>query len=382
MAAFSGEFTLHQPERVITGCGVISTLPGELDRLGLRRAVIVTGRTLRSSALFERVAGPLGDRVAAVFAGSRQHVPAGTVCDLARVVRGAAADCVISFGGGSPIDTAKAAIHDVLPDIDAASPPRVQPPMHIAIPTTLSAGEFTAIAGVTNESTRVKRAVLDRRLVARVVIMDAELTAATPGWLWAASGIRALDHAVESIYSHRHHPLGDALASRAIQLLVRHLPASLDAGQATNLEHRSHCQMAAWLSVFGMINAGFGLSHVVGHQIGPRWDVPHGVTSCIMLPHAMRFMAHLAAGRFGPIAGGYGLSFDADEPLPSALACADRARDFIASLQLPSRLRDVNVPPGEIGEIAAVVHEALEDAGAVDRPVAREELLSVLAAAF
>src|SRR5688572_9948432 len=169
---------------------------------------------------------------------------------------------------------------------------------------------------------------------------------------------------------------------RAIQLLLMHLPASIAASNARRLEDRGICQVAAWLSVFGMINAGFGLSHVFGHQIGPRWDVPHGLTSCIMLPHAMRFMAQLAPHRFGPIAKGYGLPFDADAPRASALACAERTKDFVARLGLPLRLRDVNVPRHELEEIAAVVHEALEDAGAVDRPVERSELLAVLADAF
>jgi alcohol dehydrogenase len=379
VAAFAGEFTLHQPERVITGPGRIAALAEALDRLERRRAVIVTGRTLGSSSLLATAIAPLGDRLAGVFTSARQHVPASTVCDLARMMRETRADCVISLGGGSPIDTAKAALHRLLSDDDAAPHPA---PVHVAVPTTLSAGEFTPIAGVTDDATRVKRAVGDPRLVARVVIMDPELAAETPDWLWTASGIRALDHAIESIYSNRHHPLADALATKAIQLLVRHLPATRDAAMPALVEHRGECQMAAWLSVFGMINAGFGLSHVFGHQIGPRWNVPHGVTSCIVLPHAMRFMAHLAPDRFGPVADGFGIPFDAGDPGPAALACADRTRDFVASLRLPTRLRDVNVPRQEIGVIAAVVHEALEEAGAVERAVARDELLAVLAAAY
>ena len=378
MPAFSGEFTLHQPERVITGPGRAGALGDALDRLGLRRALVVTGRSLGASPLLGRVTGPLGARLAGVFAGCRQHVPAGTVGELARAIRESGADTVVSFGGGSPIDTAKAAVHVLLREAGGAS---AHAPLHVAIPTTLSAGEFTAVAGVTDDTTRVKRAVSDPRLVPRVVIMDPELSVETPRWLWAASGVRALDHAVESIYSHRHHPLGDALAARAIQMLTAHLQASLDTAAPDVLDRRTECQMAAWLSVFGMINAGFGLSHVLGHQIGPRWNVPHGVTSSIMLPHAMRFMARVAPARFGPIAAGFGIPFDEAHPAATALACADRAQAFVASLDLPSRLRDVSVPCDRVGDIAAVVHAALEEAGAVDRPVARDEVLDVLRSA-
>ena len=99
--------------------------------------------------------------------------------------------------------------------------------------------------------------------------------------------------------------------------------------------------MAAWMCVFGVTNAGFGLSHALGHQIGPRWNVPHGMTSCITLPHAMRFMADLAPERFRPIAEGFGVPFDPAEPRRAALACADRAAAFIAQFDVPQRLRDV-----------------------------------------
>ena len=183
-------------------------------------------------------------------------------------------------------------------------------PVHIAIPTTLSAGEFTAVAGITDERTRVKRAVSDPRLVPRTVYTDPTVTLETPPWLWAASGVRALDHAVETIYASRHHPLSDAAAARGLSMLVKHLPASLSTTGAEQLEHRLQCQLGAWLSVFGVTNAGLGLSHALGHQIGPRWDVPHGVTSCITLPHAMRYMAARAPERFGPIAQAFGVSFD------------------------------------------------------------------------
>ena len=376
MAAFAGELTLDQPEKVISGIGTLAALAGELDRLGCRRAVIVTGRSLGGSPLLDRVREKIGPRLAAVFAGARQHVPAATIGDLASVMREAGADAVVSFGGGSPIDTAKGAIHAVSGDEERPAP------VHLAIPTTLSAGEFTALAGVTDETTRVKLATADRRMMARVVIMDAELTVETPAWLWAASGVRALDHAVESIYSSRHHPFCDALASRAIQMLRAHLPESLATTGATALEHRAQCQVAAWMSVFGMIHAGFGLSHVLGHQIGPRWNVPHGITSCVTLPHAMRFMAQLVPHRFEPIAAGFGTAFDPRVPSDGASACADRAAAFIGSLNLPTRLQDVHVPREEVGAIAGIVHEALERAGAVDRPVAREEVLAGLLAAY
>jgi alcohol dehydrogenase len=383
MPAFFGEFTLTPIEQVISGPGVVAGMLGDaLDRRRCGRAVVVTGRTLAGSPLLTGIEHALGDRLASVFTGVRQHVPAQTVAALVDEMRRLDADAVISFGGGSPIDTAKMAVHALLTHADREETRASSPAIHFAIPTTLSAGEFTSVAGITDEVTRVKRAVVDPRLAPRVVFTDPILALDTPAWLWAASGIRALDHAIESSYSSRHHPLSDALAAKAIRLLVEHLPASILCTGPERVDHRGHCQIAAWLSVFGITNAGFGLSHAFGHQIGPRWNVPHGITSCITLPHVMRFMADHVPERFAPIAEGFGVPFDGDAPRPAALECADRLTDFIAQFDLPQRLSSVDVPLEHIDDLAGVVHEMLGHAHDRELAVTREALASVLRAAY
>ncbi|MGP8188094.1 MAG: iron-containing alcohol dehydrogenase, partial [Terracidiphilus sp.] len=167
--------------------------------------------------------------------------------------------------------------------------------------------------------------------------------------------MRALDHAVEGSYSTRHQIVTDTLATRAIALLNKHLLPSLQTHGEDELEHRVQCQLAAWLSIFGMSNTRGGISHALGHQIGPMWDVPHGVTSCITLPHVMRFMADVAPERFGPIAEGLGVRFDERNARTAAMECAERMAKFIAQFEVPHRLRDAGVPREEIGTIAATV---------------------------
>jgi alcohol dehydrogenase len=216
----------------------------------------------------------------------------------------------------------------------------------------------------------------------RIIINDPLPTLETPAWLWAATGMRALDHAVESIYSVRHQPLNDLVAGRAIALLVEHLPASIRDGGDGQVAHRGHCQMAAWFSIFGAMNTGFGISHALGHQIGSRWNVPHGVTSCITLPHVMRFMAEIAPGRFGPIAQGFAVVFDPGNPRPAALECAEQAARFIAQFDVPHRLQDAGVPRAEIGAIAGTVLEEVERFHVVDRPVSIDEINTLLQAAY
>jgi alcohol dehydrogenase len=187
---------------------------------------------------------------------------------------------------------------------------------------------------------------------------------------------------VETIYASRRHPLSEAAAARGLSMLVNHLPASLSTTGAEQLEHRLQCQLGAWLSVFGVTNAGLGLSHALGHQIGPRWDVPHGVTSCITLPHAMRYMAAKAPERFGPISQAFGVSFDVANAKHAALESADRMTRFIAQFQLPQRLRDVQVPLEEIRQVADLVHDILDGAQASDHPPSSDQLASMLTAAY
>jgi alcohol dehydrogenase class IV len=395
MGALVGEFNLTRLERVISGPGKIEALGTELERRGLKRALVVTGKTLGKSPLLAKVTDALGSGWAGVFAGARQHVPISAVRELLAEIERLKADCLVSFGGGSPIDSSKVAAYAVLNGRDplaaalspgsapsAAEVARGREITHLAVPTTLSAGEYTHVAGVTDESTRVKEGVSDPRILAKTVINDPLLTLETPDWLWVATGMRALDHAVESIYSTRHQLLSDTLASKAIELLDAHLAASIRATGAEQLEHRGFCQLASWFSIFGALNTGFGLSHALGHQIGPKWDVPHGITSCITLPHVMRFMAEMAPERFEPIARGFRVAFDPANPKPGALACADRTAKFIAQFDVKRRLRDSSAPRDQLGEIAGTIEHHFARLNVVDRPVTRAEILALLDAAY
>ena len=395
MQAPSGEFNFTRLERVIYGPGTVAMLGRELERRGLNRAVVVTGKSLGRSKLLDQVTGALGARGAAVFKGCQQHVPLSTVGELVREIKRVDADCLVSFGGGSPIDTAKVAAASILTgrnpgesargiDFNEANA-RVDAGrdlVEIAIPTTLSAGEYTPAGGVTDEATKIKGAVIDPRLQPRTVINDPVLTLETPDWLWVATGMRAFDHAVEGIYSMRHQTIADVLATKAIALLVEHLPASIKTSGETTLAHRGNCQTAAWLSIFGGMNTRFGVSHALGHQIGPKWDVAHGVTSCITLPHVMRFMADIAPDRFAPIAEGLGVPFSAATARNAALACADRVAQFVAQFDVPHSLKEAGVPHGEITEIAGTVLHEVAHSKVVDREVTREEIVALLEAAY
>jgi alcohol dehydrogenase class IV len=369
----TGEFNLSRLERVIYGPGKIKALKDEMERRGLKRAVVVTTDVVAKLSILSDVTEALGEHCASVFTGIIQHVPRGTVNDLQKEIERVDADSLVSLGGGSPIDSTKVAMYGLLDRREM---------VHIAVPTTLSAAEYTHAGGVTDETTRVKSGVYDMRVLPRTVINDPALTLQTPDWLWVSTGIRALDHAIECAYAIRHQPISDTLAAKSIALFVKHLKAGITTQGDEQLAHRGHCQFASWYSIYGAMNTRFGLSHLLGHQIGPRWNVPHGITSCITLPHAMRFMAEIAAERFGPIAEGYGIPFDPSNPKPAALQCADRTAEFIAQFDVPRTLHDAGVPHDEIGEIVAPITHELQHMGVVDRPMTEQEVLALLEAAY
>jgi alcohol dehydrogenase class IV len=237
------EFTFTRLERIAFGPGKITTLGAELERMGATRALVATGKTLGASPLLERVTAAMGPHCAGVFAGVGQHVPASSARALVAEAERVGADALVAFGGGSPIDACKVAAASLLNrrdmtlvageiDFDGASRAGGagrEIPL-VAVPTTLSAGEFTPGGGVTDEATRVKRIVADARLQHRTVIYDPELCLNTPDWLWVATGMRALDHAIEGIYSTRAQPFTDTLGAEAIRLMMAHLPGSVGGG--------------------------------------------------------------------------------------------------------------------------------------------------------
>ncbi len=343
-------FSYLVPERVLSGAGALAEVPAELERLGARRAFVLSTRSLdQDTSAVRALEAALGARWAGTFGACRQHALTSSVAAATDAARAAGAEVLVAFGGGSVIDTAKVV---ALRAVEPGAPPLAQ----LAIPTTLSAAEFTPAAGVTDESTRVKGLVFDRRALPRVVVLAPEATVHTPESLWLATGVKALDHALETLWSARPHPYADALALEAIRKLVRHLPESRDPNAT---DARDQCQLGAWLSISGAINTGFRLSHPLGHQIGAHWDIPHGVTSCIVLPAVMRRLASRTLPAQRRIAEALGVRTEGHEAVTVAAEAADRLEAFIASLGVPTRLAQAGAKREELGEVARAVYEEL-----------------------
>jgi alcohol dehydrogenase len=381
------EFNLTRLEKVISGPGSVDAVGAELDARGVSRAVIVTGASLGRSALLTRVKVALGARCAGVSCHATEHAPARAVRTIANNLSELQADAVISFGGGSAIDSAKVAAASLMNSRDmtleggsldlkrAFAPQREHGMVHIAIPTTLSAGAFTPGGGVTDEVTHVKRAVLDARLQPCVVIHDPQLCTQTPDALWVSTGVRVLDHAIESLYSKRAHPVSSALAFGAIRMIIEHLPASRGPDR-TSFGHRTQCLDAAWMSLYGGFNTGLGLSHALGHQIGPAFGIAHGVTSCICLVPAMRLIARSTPECFEVIAEALRVPWR--DPRSSALGCADVVQAFIARFEVPTCLQQLSISAERAVSVADAVLQELTLFDAMRRPVCAEEIRDLL----
>jgi alcohol dehydrogenase len=380
-------------ERVVYGEGAIQRLPDACDSLGAQRVLLISTPSLRGSDIELELADLLGERGAGISHDCTQHVPLESVSRLIASTSELAPDMVVTLGGGSVIDSGKAlcaALAEGYGDAEALYEHRIvfeypdrisQHPFagemipHVAIPTTLSAAEYDGIFGMTKGGR--KDLYNDRRLSPRVVLLDPDVTRGTPQALWAGSGIRALDHAVEIYLSRSATPVTDAASLHAVKLLFAHLPRSVE--DPRDSEARLACLQAAWLSMIGVENVTLGLSHGIGHQIGARCGVPHGVTSCVMLPTVMEYMVSVMPQRLADLAQAMGA---ANSRAPSQLAAEapGLVRDFIASLGLPTTLEQVGVRRSDFDLIA---EDAMGDFVVASAPttVSKGDIVDLLARA-
>ena len=357
----SGRVAFGKMDEVLYGIPAAQAVADQARLLGSERVFLMVSGTLnRETDEIEKIRKALGNRCAGVFDRMPPHTPRAAVIDAAEQARAANADLIVTIGGGSITDGAKAVqlclANDIrtLEAMDALLPVKGPdgvmglPPMNaptvrqISVPTTLSAGEFSAISGVTDERIRVKQLIRHPMIIPSVVILDPTITLHTPEWLFLSTGIRAVDHCVEGVCSNEANPFTDAQGLQGLALLTRGL-ARVKA-DPTDLDARLDCQLGSWLSM-GPLAAGvpMGASHGIGYVLGAVFNVPHGHTSCIMLPYVMRWNKVANAERQTLIATAMG------HPGEDAGDVLDR---FIGGLGMPRSLGAVNIGASEFDRIA------------------------------
>jgi maleylacetate reductase len=357
----TGTYVFPKMDRVIFGRPFVESVAAEMERLGARRAFVLASGTLASGTdHVERLRAALGDRFAGLWTRIAAHTPRDDVVAAAAAARGARADLILTLGGGSVTDGGKMVRLCLANGVESpAELDRFRAPMSadakreelrsappdrpfIAVPTTLSAGEYTAFAGCTDTLRRVKEGYGQPGMAPDAVILDPAATLATPPWLWLSTGIRAVDHAVEDLCSIRPGPLSDAASIHALRLLSSGLRRSK--ASTGDLEARLDCLTGAWLSMVGsQSGVPKGASHGIGHVLGGRAGVPHGYTSCLMLPVVLRFNKPVNYERQSIVSEALSRPGEDAGEVVGAL---------ISELGLPRRLRDIGVAADQLDEIA------------------------------
>ena len=348
-----GRVVFSGMEEVIFGEPAAAAVAGIAARLAAQRVFIMASRSLdQAGDTVGGIRAALGQRLAGQYQGMPAHSPRAAVLDATRQARAAGADLIVTVGGGSLTDAAKAVrlclanAVDSIAAMDALRPggPAPQAPAvrQVSVPTTLSAGEFSAIAGVTDERTKVKELFRHPGLIPSAVVLDPAMTLATPEWLFLSTGIRAVDHCVEGICAAEAHPFADAQALRGLALLAAGL-ARVKAAPG-DMAARLECQIGAWLSMAPLATGvPMGASHGIGYVLGAAFDIPHGHTSCIMLPAVMRWNLPANAARQALVAAAMGAP---DRP------AAEQLDALIDRLGMPRSLSAVGIGRDAFGRIA------------------------------
>lgn len=388
MSKLSGTYEYFAQERIIFGKPLKDALDEELRRHPVERVFIVSTRSLnRGTPVVSDLIAYLGDRYVGLFDDCVSHVPRETAMAASRVVRQARPDLILAIGGGSAIDLAKMILVvegerlEKVADLDpfyvkVADDGRSRVPAirsagvrQIAIPTTLSGAEFSHTAGSVDERRHVKDLFIQRDLAAPAVILDPAITVYTPEWVWMSSGMRAVDHAVESICSRTAHPFTDSTCAKALNMLQRSLRAVKANPQS--LDARIEGQVGVWLASTGMMRGQYGASHGLSFHLSAVADVPHGHCSCVLLPSVLRYNKSVNADEQAVVAEMLG------RPGEDA---ADALSALIAELGLPARLRDVGIERSHFDKIAAdAMHNLLvrNNPRPVDSPAQVVEILEM-----
>lgn len=295
------QYVYPGPERVFHDAVAADELPGVLERYGYERAFIVCSKTLnRTTDVVSGIRQALRGRCVGLTDAVREHAPVGDVLAVAQMLRDADADVMVSIGGGSVMDLAKFAqlcvtegvttregleayrsaargrFGDMMPVSRAA--PAIR---HIAVATTLSTGEVTPGGTPVDELTGRKSGYLVRDGAPQVLIYDPDIILHTPRDLLISTGVRGLDHAINTLCGMDPEPLSGLLAAKAAQLFVENLKDV--SGPTSTREARSNCQRASFYTGLGQLSVAHGFSHAMVHVIAPLVGAPHSWTACVCM---------------------------------------------------------------------------------------------------
>ena len=393
-----GEFNPAVPTRIVFGNGKIDSLKDEIQKLGGKRVMVLSGRTVAEKTdAVRRINDGLGDMSAGVYSGLTQRAPLSTAVEAANLALASGADTLVGVGGSTISDAARMIavlmaegittveqLRQLGEEQDMLLSPNLDGkvlPLQVAVPTTLSAGEFNMGGGnVLDDQAGHKIRVRHPRLYADLIMLDSLMTEGTPDWLWLSTGVKAMDHCIERLYTTGNQPAIDAPILAAAEMLFTHLPGSRESDG--DPEARLQCLVAAWMSMMGSPNFATGLSHAIGHILGVKYSVGHGYTSCVTQPYVMEFNRPVSATKQALLARSAGIDTRGMSDEAAAEAAARAVDDFVLGMGMPHRIRELEIPESDLPEIAELV---LTDGGCRNNPIpitSAEQVMEVLRAAF
>jgi acyl-CoA reductase-like NAD-dependent aldehyde dehydrogenase/alcohol dehydrogenase class IV len=337
----------NAPTQVMAGHGSLAGVYQEVVRLGGSRALVLTDKGVRDAGLLKLAEDALGDFCVGVFDAIAQDTDLATVDQATDMARDRGVDIIVSLGGGSVIDTAKAVCvtlknggkADAHVGLMRLTEPQIP---HIAIPTTSGTGsEVTNVSVIKSGSAGRKVYIIDTRIIPNTAILDPCFTVTLPPALTASTAMDAMTHAVEALTSTWANPICDGHALQAIRLIRENLPRVIADGR--DEQARSSMQVAATAAGWAFGNAQVGLAHSMAHTVGMLSNVPHGAACGIVLPAVMRFNADHAAEKLALAAQALGVAIGGMEPREAGLAGADAVEKLMKEAGHPLKLSEVGV---------------------------------------
>ncbi len=350
-------------QEIIFGPGALAQLGQTIDRFHWQRLLLCSTGSLKRGGQIAALEQALGLRLVASYGRVQPHVPEAQVAEALALAETHQIDAVIGFGGGSAIGLAKA-ISLALEErrggqqTEAVSP--IQQPLVpvIAIPTTYAGSEMTPVYGVTRQidGELRKMTVTDVRVTPKLTVYDPLLTLQLSPEMTASTGINALAHCIEALYSITRNPLSTAAALQGIRSIAAALPRCYAVGD--DLEARTQMFSGSLLAAMALAHVTMAIHHGLCHVLGGTAGVPHGVANSIILPHAMRFNLDATAPELAKAAEAIGIATAGRSPEAAAQDAIQAVDRLISRLNLPQRLRNAGVQEVDLPRLARIAFQS------------------------
>ncbi|MFD5019929.1 iron-containing alcohol dehydrogenase [Paenibacillus sp. NPDC058367] len=372
----------YVPSINIMGKGCLQEIGPYIQELNLKKALVVTDKFLMKSGIAGKLLAVLDDAGIeyAIYDEVKPNPTCKNVHDGVDYLKAQNCDSLISIGGGSPQDTAKAigilaTNGGHIKEYEGVHKSKHKSLPIVAVNTTAgTSAEVTINYVITDEERKVKMVMVDKNSIATISVNDPELMVDKPAALTAATGMDALTHAIEALVTPGAYPVTDATALAAVEIIFANLARTVKNGH--DIEAREQMVYAIFLGGLAFNNAGLGYVHAMAHQLGGVYDLPHGVCNAMLLPYVEEENAKYVPEKFRAIAKAMGLNVESQ----TDKECADFVIESIKALSkevgIPSKLSELGVDEVDLDLLA---ENSMKDACAPGNPFipTKEEVITL-----